>query len=60
MATLASAGRQPRLKMTRAQWAFLLLLVLSICINYVDRGSLSVAGKMLAKDLSLNNIQLGF
>src|SRR2546423_380223 len=60
MATLASAGRQPRLKMTRAQWAFLLLLVLSICINYVDRGSLSVAGKMLAKDLSLNNVQLGF
>ncbi len=45
--------------MTRPQWIFLLLLVASICINYVDRGSLSIAGPILGKELSLSPLQLG-
>ncbi len=45
--------------MTRPQWIFLLLLVASICINYIDRGSLSIAGPILGKELSLSPLQLG-
>ncbi len=40
-------------------WLLLALLVVSICINYVDRGNLSVAQKGIAEDLSLNAHDLG-
>ena len=36
-----------RTKLSRAQWAVLTLLVLSIFINYIDRGNLSIAGPLL-------------
>ena len=41
------------------QAIFLGLLVLSICINYIDRGSLAVGGKMVADELHLDSEQLG-
>src|SRR5690349_16387229 len=37
----------------------LLLLVLSAAINYIDRGSLSIAAPVLAIQLSLTPVQLG-
>jgi MFS transporter, ACS family, D-galactonate transporter len=40
-------------------WLLLALLVVSICINYVDRGSVSVAAKGIADDLSLDANDLG-
>jgi ACS family D-galactonate transporter-like MFS transporter len=43
----------------RAQWVLLLLLTLSSAINYIDRGSLSIAAPLLAVQLSLTPIQLG-
>ena len=46
-------------RLHRAQWAVLSLLVLSVCINYIDRGNLSVAAPFLAHDLQLNKTQLG-
>jgi ACS family D-galactonate transporter-like MFS transporter len=46
-------------KMTRPQWIFLLLLVLSICINYIDRGSLGIAGPMLGKELKIDPYEFG-
>ncbi len=59
MATAASLmSRAPR-RMTRPQWIFLLLLVLSVGINYVDRGSLGIAGPLLSKQLHLDHYQLG-
>jgi MFS family permease len=36
-----------RTKLSRSQWAVLILLVLSIFINYIDRGNLSIAGPLL-------------
>ncbi|HVN03892.1 MAG TPA: MFS transporter [Bryobacteraceae bacterium] len=36
-----------RTKLSGAQWAVLSLLVLSIFINYIDRGNLSIAGPLL-------------
>jgi ACS family D-galactonate transporter-like MFS transporter len=36
-----------RTKLSGSQWAVLLLLVLSVFINYIDRGNLSIAGPLL-------------
>ena len=57
MATAASSSRLQRIPLSRTQWIFLSLLVVSIFINYVDRGSLSVAD--LSKDFSLDPAHRG-
>lgn len=44
----------------RMQWIVLTLLVISICINYIDRGNLSVAGASLSSELHLRPSQLGY
>jgi len=44
---------------TRIEWLVLALLVISVCINYIDRGNLSVAGVQLAHELNLQPYQLG-
>lgn len=43
----------------RLHWWALALLVISVCINYIDRGNLSVAATSISKDLNLNPAQLG-
>src|SRR6195256_344209 len=53
----ASAAIESRL--TRAHWVVLALVVISICINYIDRGALSVAAPSLARELHFNKTQLG-
>jgi ACS family D-galactonate transporter-like MFS transporter len=40
-------------------WFALILLVISVCINYIDRGNLSVAKTAIQKELSLNPEQMG-
>ena len=40
-------------------WVALWLLVISVCINYADRGNLGVAAVSLQKELHLNPKQLG-
>jgi MFS transporter, ACS family, D-galactonate transporter len=45
--------------MSKTQWSLLILLVLSVFINYIDRGNLSIAAPLLEKDLSLAPIQIG-
>ncbi len=45
--------------MTGAQWTLLVLLIISIFINYIDRGSLSVAAPLLEKEMSLSPVMLG-
>lgn len=40
-------------------WFALLLLVVSICINYIDRGNLSVAGPTLSKELAIDPEAMG-
>jgi len=44
MSTPTTAARTP---LSGAQWGVLCLLVISIFINYVDRGNLSIAGPLL-------------
>jgi ACS family D-galactonate transporter-like MFS transporter len=54
MASVASPSRFARVALSRRQWIFLVLLVVSICISYIDRGSLSVADKYLQTEFSLD------
>ena len=45
---------------TSARWGIVVLLLLSVCINYIDRGSLSVAAPVIAKEFSLSDQRLGY
>src|SRR5437867_247587 len=42
------------------RWGIIVLLLLSVCINYVDRGSLSVAAPILSEEFSLSPRRLGY
>lgn len=55
---MTSAGA-PRQTVSRLQWMVLLLLVISVCINYIDRGNLSVASVAISAELGLRPSQLG-
>jgi MFS transporter, ACS family, D-galactonate transporter len=57
-ASFAFAGASANVQ--RRQWTVVFLLFLSAVINYVDRGSLSIAAPLLNKELGLSPIQLGF
>lgn len=46
-------------KLTSTQWRFLILLLASVAINYIDRGNLSVAAPPLSAELGLSPAQLG-
>ena len=58
MTTVASS-RSTR-NVTTVEWIALGLLVISIGINYIDRGNLSVAGVALKNELHLTGTQLGW
>jgi MFS family permease len=47
------------LKPRSLHWFALALLVISVCINYADRGNLGVAAKSLERELHLGPDQLG-
>ncbi len=49
-----TAGRANR------QWIIVTLLLLSVGINYIDRGSLSVAAPLLSEEYSLSKVTLGY
>src|SRR5437867_10443817 len=46
-------------RMTRAQRGLLVLLVISVFINYIDRGNLSVAAPAIRTELNFDPKQLG-
>ena len=46
-------------KPSRFHWFALWLLVISVGINYLDRGNLSVALSSIERDIHLNQDQLG-
>jgi ACS family D-galactonate transporter-like MFS transporter len=58
-----TAAIQPnviRASVPRALWGILALMVVSVAINYIDRGSLSTAAPLLADDLKIRPAQLGW
>jgi ACS family D-galactonate transporter-like MFS transporter len=46
-------------KPTKARWLMLALVMMVMCINYLDRANLSVAAPAIAKDLGLQPAALG-
>jgi MFS family permease len=46
-------------KVSTAQWRILILLVISVWINYMDRSNLSIAAPQLRSELSLSPLQMG-
>jgi MFS family permease len=46
-------------RLSRVQWLVLALLVISVGVNYIDRGTLSVASPFLIGELHLTKTQLG-
>jgi MFS family permease len=52
--SLSLKQKARKIPLTRTQWTILILLVLSITINYIDRGSLSAADKYLELDFGLD------
>src|SRR5436305_9984520 len=64
MARVGGAPGKARGRLASAQWGVLALLFISIFINYVDRGNLSIAGPVLLKPaptgLGLDKAQLGY
>lgn len=46
-------------KRARGQWILLALLVISVTINYIDRGNLSIAASRLASELQLDPEKVG-
>jgi len=56
----ATTTVRPVHAVTRAEWFALYLLVLSVCINYLDRGNLSVAAVRIHDELHLSSTQEGW
>lgn len=54
-----SATAAVQAKLSRIETRILFLLVLSVGINYIDRGTLSVAAPQLTSELSLNPREMG-
>lgn len=45
--------------LTRKQWMLFALLLVSVWINYIDRGNLGVAAPLLGPELGLSNTEMG-
>src|SRR5581483_7443068 len=52
-------GRTERPAVAPASWAMIVLLVVSVAINYIDRSNLSVAAPLLKAEMNLSPAQLG-
>src|SRR5436190_17141706 len=59
MTPVATTESAVHRKMSTAELRLLILLIVSIFINYIDRGNLSIAAPLLEKELSLTTSQLG-
>lgn len=46
-------------RMSRSEWSLLILLIVSVFINYIDRGNLSIAAPLIQKELALSPLQVG-
>jgi MFS family permease len=60
--SILSAAVEPKTVHTRIPrplWCILVLMVVSVAINYIDRGSLSIAAPLLQADMVIPPAQLG-
>ena len=47
-------------RLSRTLWIILALMVVSVAINYIDRGSLSTAGPLLKRDMKIDPAEFGW
>jgi MFS transporter, ACS family, D-galactonate transporter len=59
MSQLDSLVPRTAKSMSRSEWVLVILLVVSVLVNYVDRTNLSIAAPVLQKQLSLSPLQVG-
>ena len=52
-------GLQIRTRLSRREWTVVLLLVLSVIINYIDRSNLSLAMPLIQRQFTLSPVQVG-
>ena len=52
-------GSAKRTRMSGREWTLVLLLVLSVVINYVDRSNLSLAAPLIRRQFALSPVQIG-
>jgi ACS family D-galactonate transporter-like MFS transporter len=57
-ASVAEASRSAR-PMSRGEWTIVLLLVISVIINYIDRSNLSLAVPLIQQQFALSPLQIG-
>jgi hypothetical protein len=50
---------QIKTSMSRREWTLVILLVISVVINYVDRSNLSLAAPLIQRQFALSPLQLG-
>src|ERR1017187_10917365 len=50
---------QVKTRMSGREWTIVLLLVLSVIINYIDRSNLSLAVPLIQRQFSLSPVQIG-
>ncbi|MET7536713.1 MFS transporter [Streptomyces sp. NPDC005507] len=58
--TGADAGPAPAARPTRTRWKVFVLLLAVVSLNYIDRGSVSVALPLITEDLHLSKEVTGF
>src|SRR4051812_21871325 len=46
--------------MNRTEWRILILLTISVFVNYIDRGNLSIAQPLVMREMNLDPQQMGF
>jgi sugar phosphate permease len=57
-ASIVEASRTPQ-PMSRREWTIVLLLMISVIINYIDRSNLSLAAPLIRQQFALSPLQIG-
>ena len=55
---MEEAAQAPR-ALSRREWTVVILLVVSVIINYVDRGNLSIAATVIQRQIAMSPAQVG-
>src|SRR5271170_1720986 len=56
---MTNPSKAPSKASPQSYWPMLILLALSLFINYIDRGNISIAAPLLKRELGLSATQLG-
>lgn len=52
-------GASQAVRMSRREWTIVLLLVVSVIINYIDRSNLSMSAPVIQRQIAMSPVQMG-